>query len=1166
MPNPPPPKAQRERSVLDGPLQPTAPTNTHRATWSAAQHQLDASDVRSARKFKPTKLVTSQGTMLIEDLDVPEDVKELLFDLDLNNDGHVGEEELKGIAEHLAKLHEELGAGCSTDKICDLLDLVIRQVDRKKHDASFMEYAHLPENIQKCFRVWDTDGNGRVDASELASAVHAWQELQKESALMKKLLFAACMVIVLMFVGMFVMGMVTAELAKEFKAGGSGDNPRMLSKSGDAIQVASSDTQIDTNGMMMTRAVVPNNTRNGRNSPDLIIGSVATQTAKSKSRLVSTLPNSFWDSLNEISVHSDKGHTLNLKIQGYARIPLRNSRCGNVLKLYTSVDGAIVLDSDDMSFEGKLDTLFENAGFEVAIGGAAGRRLASTAGVDGFFDHVSKAESEGSWKCGDIPLPRMPAYNIQKFDAYLPCKNNNEIPGKQKMTGCDSVYGGYTAGTMHLPANHASATLSRVDKVQAALQNGKVRTPTQQGTLWSKSSHVRLRSPSYEVQRTTTEGHPGQELIQVTSLTEKKSVSFQQMHADPEEQAIRNFCKGSSKTGSEESPNPILKFEQAKQDNSIDTSMHFEYVGLEGEGDKVYRRFRMMPSKDFNAWMETSGKGQVPNSIYHYWDDAANELFTPYRLIDPSGTILVYNEVSQIETDEEVEVFLKNTVNATKFGSFAKPYKFECDEIEKGSESAEYGIVPQMSGGGDLAPDAVEFWARYLLDANAFDGLDPDHTSGDVGSMSRAARDGNDTSTFLKPAFTFLATLTATSPLHGFANYALRSQQKLAMPSACSEPCAQKKMVQNYIDEHGDDEICSAPHLTQLVECITGLDPHVASHCAQSPFFQRYNMDCVQKKSGRGGRRLHVGGAKVDQLSDGTLSLDLEPLDHTARMSLEAALSASGNGDSAVGLKDSRFLFNASSMRTTPTLLLSNFAPSKSAHSRRLLPYGACDGYQNTGVCFEFNLPGIMYLKFKLESPYFSTGASSSGWAFSVELAGNVPLSQLFGVPRTPLYADLFLSGGVNYLNSPSCPHIPYTFDGEASMRFSAGVDIFGLITVDAIAFTLTIGAYTPSVTGARSWRTRTDARRRREYFWSDGRRRRATWRNHHIPYSCEVSVFVKAELEMDLVATGFKVFVRGSFGLSSHVLTMTVGAEYWIGFGGWLTALSHPLLTTTLR
>ena len=77
------------------------------------------------------------------------------------------------------------------------------------------------------------------------------------------------------------------------------------------------------------------------------------------------------------------------------------------------MEGAIVFDSSEMSFEDKLDTLFKNAGFGVAVGGAAGRRLASSADVAVFFNHISKMQSEASWKCGDIPLPRMPANSIQ---------------------------------------------------------------------------------------------------------------------------------------------------------------------------------------------------------------------------------------------------------------------------------------------------------------------------------------------------------------------------------------------------------------------------------------------------------------------------------------------------------------------------------------------------------------------------------------------------------------------------------------------------------------------------------------------------------------------------------------------------------------------------------
>ena len=83
-----------------------------------------------------------------------------------------------------------------------------------------------------------------MDAHELMAAADAWQKLQKESAFMKKLLLAACIVMILMFAGMFVMGLVTAEMAKEFKAGGSGGDPRMTSKSGDTIQVPPRDSQL----------------------------------------------------------------------------------------------------------------------------------------------------------------------------------------------------------------------------------------------------------------------------------------------------------------------------------------------------------------------------------------------------------------------------------------------------------------------------------------------------------------------------------------------------------------------------------------------------------------------------------------------------------------------------------------------------------------------------------------------------------------------------------------------------------------------------------------------------------------------------------------------------------------------------------------------------------
>ena len=868
---------------------------------------LDKTDARYVREYNNTTLATTQGKVVIDDLDVPEDVKQLLFDLDFDYSGEVSKEELKDMCTHLMQLHAELGEGASNAKINELLELIIRQVNRKKNNASFMEYSHLPAKLQKCFQVWDVDKDGRVDANELMAAADAWQKLQKESALMKKLLLAACIVVVLMFAGMFAMGLVTAEMAKEFKAGGSGDNPRMTSKSGDTIQVASSDTQTDGSGVLLTRAVLPNNTT-GRNLLGSGAASVATQDAKTKSRLVSTLPDSFFDALNEINVYSEKGHTLNLKIQGYARIPLKNSRCGNVLKMYTSVDGAIVLDSDVMSFEDKLDTLFKNAGFEVAVGGAAGRRLANSASVDGFFSHVSKMESEGSWKCGDIPLPHMPTHHIKKFDSYVPCIELGSTT--QMMSSCDSLFGGKMVGTTKLPTEHASATLSRLDQVQDTLSNGKVQDPTAD-KLYKKTNQFSIVSPGYTVQRTSYELHPAQELIRVTDLSQKKFVSFQQMHSEPDEPAIRNFCKNPGGV------DPVLKEKESHKDSAQDTSVHFEYVGLESEGAKTYRRFRLLPSKDFSAWMGSEGVGKIPSTVYHYWDDADSDSFTPYRLVTPGGDIVVYTEMRQITTDEEAEVFLKSTINSTKFGIFTKPYKMDCDETEKGPSSPEFGTVPAIDS-GELTIDAINFYSMYLYDAGSDGEVQNGGGSGDAASLSQAVRGGNDTKTLLASAFTYLQTVTEKSRFYGFAQHALLAHGKLSMASVCSTPCAaERNAVQGHMTGNGKwRSMCSAPELQSLVKCIGKLGSEIRVYCLQSIFWATYEAEClvVLPQEASQNRRLQYGQAEMHQLPDGTHSLDLGSLDQQTKMHLSGAISASQKDASSGDLNGYVLLFNASNI------------------------------------------------------------------------------------------------------------------------------------------------------------------------------------------------------------------------------------------------------------
>jgi hypothetical protein len=399
----------------------------------------------------------------------------------------------------------------------------------------------------------------------------------------------------------------------------------------------------------------------------------------------------------------------------------------------------------------------------------------------------------------------MPKYHRKKFDSYTPCIDPDPASNTQLMNSCDSVFGGKQVGTTKLPAEHASATLSRLDKVQDTLINGKVKNPTAD-KLYAKTSEFSIVSSEYTIQRTSYEAHPAQDIFRVTGLAEKKSVTFQQMHSGESEQAIRNFC--------EEGNIPVIKEKEAQKDASKDTSMHFEYVGLEGEGSKTYRRFRMIPSKDFNAWMGTEGVGQIPSTVYHYWDDADSESFTPYRIVTPGGDVVVYTEMTQTATDEEAEAFLKNTVNATKFGVFTKPYKLTCDEAEKGPSSDEFGTVPQMTS-AELSSDEVDFYARYLLDAANGEVQD----TGDAASLDQAVRDGDNTDALLTPAYTFLETVAKTSDNYDFAQHALLAHGKLSMASVCSTPCAaERDAVQAHLTDNENSTMCDAPKLKPLVK------------------------------------------------------------------------------------------------------------------------------------------------------------------------------------------------------------------------------------------------------------------------------------------------------------------------------------------------------------
>lgn len=147
-------------------------------------------------------------------------------------------------------------------------------------------------------------------------------------------------------------------LAKEMKAGSGG---RITTSSGEIAKVSSADFAIQ-NGKFSLGDAGSRRLADGIDSD----ATVATTQARVKGMLSSSLPDSAFDALNEIKVLSDRGHKFGVQVHGYSRVPVLNSRCGNIVTMYTAWGGKVILDGSQLSFDEATAEAFGNAGFSVA--------------------------------------------------------------------------------------------------------------------------------------------------------------------------------------------------------------------------------------------------------------------------------------------------------------------------------------------------------------------------------------------------------------------------------------------------------------------------------------------------------------------------------------------------------------------------------------------------------------------------------------------------------------------------------------------------------------------------------------------------------------------------------------------------------------------------------
>jgi hypothetical protein len=427
----------------------------------------------------------------------------------------------------------------------------------------------------------------------------------------KKSIFIGIVAVILAITVQFLVNYFSNEVSKESHVKGS----TLVGTDGSVVATQSSDMKVNSDGQLVAK---------GKGT----VKTIKTTPSLNKIVLASSLPDSTLMALDEVTVYSDKGHTLRIKVMGFARIPVLNSRCGNVVHFYTAWNGRITLDSTDLSFDKNTEAQFKNAGFSLAVGGMSGRRLAGKNKADGFFKHIDGMKASGAWTCADVPLPTMPETSIRKEARYTPCIGDM----------CYSRFGGLLPGVALLEKKHALASMTRTARIRAVLKKSST------DVYYVKAQATIFHSAKYQLEIHTLPGHLGQEEISIFDRVTMGRVTFQIVSGE-----ARSHCEA-------ETTDPAAKsVEKANADKSVDSDLHFEFLDMVEEDGKVLRHFRMMTSDSFNSYMGAgSTKAKAMNT--EYWD--FSDTLTPYRVMDADGTLTVFESLTPKCSDDDVTTAL----------------------------------------------------------------------------------------------------------------------------------------------------------------------------------------------------------------------------------------------------------------------------------------------------------------------------------------------------------------------------------------------------------------------------------------------------------------------------------------------------------------------------
>jgi len=949
---------------------------------------------------------------------------------------------------------------------------------------------------------------------------------------LRRYLGVAAIIIFILAVVSFAMSWLAAEASKESHVEGA----VLVNTQGEPVEVASSDFKVNDNGMLVKQC--HNDGENSCNSRRLSgTGEISVTTTPTKHRqvLASSMSDAYLMSLTEIVVFSDKGHTLRVSVHGFARVPVNNSRCGNIVHFYTAWNGRLSLDSQELSFDDSTEEAFLNAGFSLVVGGVSGRRLTSQHSVEGFFTAVEgMEESDGvGWDCHDVPLPALPQYFSHTMTIYQACA----VAGAtgSAVDPCDSDYGGVVPGVHALPEQHQLAIMSKTARIKSSLS---VDVPVEQ-TLFVKTEVEVLKTPGYQIQRTWMANHPGQIKVSVYDREVMESVEFQLL-ADFVSDG-RFYCNSSA------GDTTFQKSEQEAEASGVDTSMHFEFLGLAEEGGSMYRHFRMMSTDAFLTWMEAVSTSERPaDAYYEYWDSA--ETLAPYRLLTPDGSIIIFEATTQDADDGAAETLLGDMGLGTD--SVMTCGDEEQDPDEPMNFNNGFELPKMVSAMIDLNPTNLQFYVWMI-------GGHEDEDWVENTTASNAGWDSLD------------AIIEGGGELADFAGYARRSVNPMAMPDVCKSFCSDLvDTVAAAALAPDSEEFCETPGLDLLLGCVFQ-EGTAASACGMSPLAMSL-QEC--EDNGFIGRRLSksdelnevvdfeeeeeednmkvttiASGALaraadpeppmpvLSKLADGSNSVDLADLDDGTRAQLARILNLTSPPETG------RILFNSTvpkpgdEVKNMPGLvdLPGIDVP---ATSRRLFIDMMCL-FPNVGpgcifsvwwpksgqpTCDPIGGTGNMACKYSLAVKIQLTGPAAG--ALSIGGGGCIEAWQ-FSVPP-PFDGSVCIAGTITAGFGRACGNkFPFTLGGYVSITAAVGLN-FGLFSITAASIGVGVGA------GISNYATHCWSNRRRRRWWGGGTRR--------CNYDCDFRVYGDARLN---IGPG-RFWARVEYWIRHRSFQMHIGAD----------------------